>query len=661
MFHSKHKVTPTDWTVKKTLKWLMISILLIAMMAIGAPFAALHTAKAPQVVKQLLESLTPYQIEIGSLHYTAPYQFEMEQVSLHLAAGKPDSLSSDADYNHPTLQLPKLTLWLSQWPWKEGKLAFDSVLIEEARLDVTQLRDWLNPLGDAARSPLPIHTQQLALKHVDLSGAHWSARDVDLQIQAPSWQSDTQTVPFGDIQLAAKQLYIHGEALNNLLIDGRYRAQNSTVYGASFDWNNAQLSGQAEQYPHGWSLVNVTLTHQNQNQPLNIERLRRSLTAVTLPIVHINSLDILGATLRYQDWQLDNLDASLENLDLTQSLWQQDNGYLSLSADRIHNGELALLSPLTKITFNQGELNVQEWDADFKQGRVQLRGKVSPTHVALDEVKLNNIKWLEDTQSLLNWFERSHSTLDTLSIEQLHINNGQVIQVEKAPYWQLSGLNVRGKGLTLIQDHQLGLYSGELEMSANNASYDKLLTTQAVLNARVEQGIVYLDRFFAPLATGYIDASGHLDRRTISRPWSLTLHGDGVPLEQSWLLRWLPFTLSGFAELSAELSGLAGDYSMLAHSVSGQVTLAMHQATLEAHSSDGEQQYQLALPSEPLVSHVDRGRIELSAPFDSPSVAGHIDLTKPRFATLLIKSESGCQHLWSEVFSQTTQIFDRCP
>ncbi|MCZ8497582.1 hypothetical protein O9929_00415 [Vibrio lentus] len=61
------------------------------------------------------------------------------------------------------------------------------------------------------------------------------------------------------IQLSASQLYwLKGEAFDNLLIDLDLK-RVTAPYGASFDWRGAKISGQAEQYKHDWSLVNITI------------------------------------------------------------------------------------------------------------------------------------------------------------------------------------------------------------------------------------------------------------------------------------------------------------------------------------------------------------------------------------------------------------------
>ncbi|MCV6038573.1 AsmA family protein, partial [Escherichia coli] len=83
---------------------------------------------------------------------------------------------------------------------------------------------------------------QIALKNIDYADEHFSANGIDLQIQSPQWSD--QLIPYGEVQLAADQLYWNGEAFNQVLVDIDYKPQDSTLYGTSFNWRNSQISGQ---------------------------------------------------------------------------------------------------------------------------------------------------------------------------------------------------------------------------------------------------------------------------------------------------------------------------------------------------------------------------------------------------------------------------------
>ncbi|MDN3684061.1 AsmA family protein [Vibrio sinaloensis] len=106
-------------------------------------------------------------------------------------------------------------------------------------------------------------------------------------------------------------------------------------------------------------------------------------------------------------------------------------------------------------------------------------------------------------------------------------------------------------------DQQLGWQNGQLEVSANNASFDKLLTTQMVIQAVANQGKLTLERAFLPLKTGYIEASGQWDRASASRPWTLSIHADGVPSDINSLQSALPFSTQGQIEVSGEFFWLS--------------------------------------------------------------------------------------------------------
>tara|TARA_Y100001956_G_scaffold68635_1_gene71326 strand:- start:3690 stop:5573 length:1884 start_codon:yes stop_codon:yes gene_type:complete len=597
----------------------------------------MQTRHAPKAVSYLFGQLTPYQINAQHAKYTAPFQLTLEDVVVAR--------------QEQEFKIPKLTLWLSPSFWQEGKLALDSLLIEGATLDLNQ--------SDASVFD-SVYLHQLAFKHVDISANNWSAREVSLQVEQPRWLSKNQTLPYGDIQFSAKQLYVRGEALNDVLVDAQYQAQDSTIYGASFKWHGAEVSGQAEQFAQGWSLINVTIFNLNLDSTAPANQLVSTLRSLDFPVYHINSLDILRSQVNYQGWNFEQLDASLENLYFNRSLWQQEQGYFSFDAERLAYQELEFISPTAQLGFTKNGVNIDLFNADFKEGWVQVKGELSPSNVALDEVRLSNVKWLEGLTQVGNDIAMMSASLQSLTIDELEVRNSQFIQVEHRPYWQLSGLSIEGKNLELINQKQLGLLNGELEISANNGSFDNLLSTQLVVEMQAEQGKLNLNRAFLPLQTGYIEANGQWDRSTISAPWKLVVHADGVPTDLPLLEAQLPFSLQGMAEIELELSGLSGDYAMFAHSLSGKAQLQLHQTTLSAKSADGETSFVQRWPLEQITINADRGRLEIGSKSERAELTGSIDMIKPEFATLLFNSQSSCQRLWSDIFSLTNVIEQIC-
>ncbi|ERB62679.1 hypothetical protein N779_24910 [Vibrio coralliilyticus OCN008] len=204
--------------MKKALLLTAIAIVSLISLPLLALFVLLNTSYASQVVNVMLQNLTPYTITVQQASYSPPFQLTLEDVEI--------------DAEPKAILIPKLTVWLSPTLWQNNQASFDSVLIEGANLDINELN---SPLLHA------INLQQLALQHVDITAPGWSARDVNLQVKKPQWLNQKQNLPYGDIQLSAKQLYVKGEALDNLLIDAQYQAQDSTIYGASFNWYGANF------------------------------------------------------------------------------------------------------------------------------------------------------------------------------------------------------------------------------------------------------------------------------------------------------------------------------------------------------------------------------------------------------------------------------------
>ncbi|MDF5431089.1 AsmA family protein, partial [Vibrio parahaemolyticus] len=161
---------------------------------------------------------------------------------------------------------------------------------------------------------------QIALKNIDYADEQFSANGIDLQIQSPQWNG--QLIPYGEVQLAADQLYWNGEAFNQVLVDIDYKPQDSTLYGISFSWRNSQISGQGEQYPQGWSLVNVTINKLKLSNTQRQSLLAKPWHDLPFNINHINSLDLLNADIEWGDWHWQNLDLSVENATLPLSLWR---------------------------------------------------------------------------------------------------------------------------------------------------------------------------------------------------------------------------------------------------------------------------------------------------------------------------------------------------
>lgn len=620
---------------------LLIAIIALFLTFMLGMFALLHTSYATPVAQTLVERLSKGNVTFQSLQYQYPLHFQFNQLTLR--------------QNKQHIPIEQADIWLSPQLIRDQKIAVDSVLLSGISLQnglPTDLRSW------------PISVSQIALNHADIVQQGWLARGVNLQIKNPHWPDAPTALPFGEIQLSAEQFYWQGEALNNLLLDMDYKPANSTVYGLSLSWRGAAISGQAEQYPQGWSLINVTLEKLNLSRDMSHSLRQSGWFQLFDKIYHINSLDILNSQIELADISLRNVDISLENIYPHSNIWQQQQGKLSLRADDATWLGQQWVEPTFSLRTEPGKLIIEDFSSEFKQGDIQWAGVITPTSASLQQLTIRGVKWVSESKDDFTSLSQHWPWVDNLTIEQLTIANSQLIQLFAPPYWQLSGVHAKGKQLTLVKKKRLGLWQGTLNISANSASYDSLLSTQSVVEMRSEQGQWYLDRLFMPLENGYIDATARWNFQTLSQPWQTNIHADGLPLAVLNKVTQLPFTIEGITELEAQVNGLAGDYATFAHSLTGEATLNIRQGILTL--SDPEQN----LSHEPftlegLVIHSDRGRMMINT---TPLVGktlkanldGHVDLVKLEKGQLNLNLQQMCREMHFELLHNTQHTIYSC-
>ncbi|TKG00620.1 AsmA family protein [Vibrio sp. F13] len=572
-------------------------VLAIAVATIAALLLSLQTQYRADVANFFIKHTIEQPVFIEDVEYQAPYHITLMGIT-----------QSQPEKQTP-LYIDKIDLWFSPSSMTEAKLVFESVLISGLQLEA----DDLKTLTSLFTQP-NIKLHQLAINNLDFSTPEFNARGIDLQISAPTWNNDNSLLPYGKTQLSASQLYWQGEAFDNLLIDLDLKPSDSTLYGASFDWRGAKISGQAEQYQQDWSLVNVTVYGLRLNQKQTQNLLSKEWDVAGIKINHINSLDILRSDVEWQDGHLAAFDASLENIQLPFEIWKQQKAIFSLQAEGVTIDDDMFIEPSLKLNLEANRILIEDFYTQFLQGTVQLNGEVAPSSIQLAQLDLQGIKWITENQDsplpvarLLPWLTQ----LQNVEINRLNIESSQLIQLAQTPYWQVSGLHVEGHQVQLLQDRKLGLWQGKLMASANDASYQNILSAQPVVEMNSEQGKWTLTRLFAPLRNGYIEANATLDFNQISKPWSLDISADGLPIAPMLQRLELPLDATGYGEFELQAAGLYGDSLMLGYSTTGQLTGSVRQGVMTFNDKLSETSTDNVFEIPELNAHFDRGRFTL--------------------------------------------------
>lgn len=624
--------------MKKALISVALLLIVIALIPISI-LVSLQTRYASQVFNQLSQ-FSGLGMQAESVHYQYPDHFSFKNVSF---------THNEVSY------VEQLEIWLSPELYANGRVQVASVLLDGLSLQTGLSR------SPKTFIPSTVQIHQLAISNLDYADNQLSARGIKFQVKQPQWQRSDQFIPFGEIQFSAEQLYWQGEAFNQPLLDIDYKPQDSTLYGLSLSWRGAKVSGQAEQYPQGWSLVNVTVESLDLSQQQLTSILAKPWKRFGSQITHINSLDILRSSLALEDYRLINFELSSENLTLPFSLWQQQQGLISFSAESVQDQHNVWVEPRIKLTLDPNTINVEEASAQWQQGNLLFSGTIKPDAIALDQLMVNNVKWAAEQPGEGAWLWQWLENASYVSVERLNIERSQFIQLIRQPYWQLSGLNIDGEKLRLKQEQQLGLWQGKLRATAANASYQDILSSHPLVEMHSDDGLWQLDRLFAPLKQGYIEAYGQLQLNSLSKPWQATLNADGLPMGLLLSELPLPFDLNAISSIDVSATGLGGDWAMFSHSLTGGIHARLH----EAYTPFDEGNI-LPLQVSEISLSMERGKltlapVKLQGPDIEGTIGGASDLTAPEQGGIRYQVKMGCQQLSGDMMSDEHQRVNQCP
>ncbi|MCY9872192.1 AsmA family protein [Vibrio barjaei] len=603
---------------------LWIALLALGLLSVLIVFGVLHTQYAKPIITYALQQTLNINVDSEAISYHYPNRIDFSNANFSKA-------------EHDSISVNKLSVWFSLPTSTSKLLHINELYVSGANLSNFTLG--LDALAD-------YQINNIALDHVDYSGHDVIINDLQLQLRNLEAGTSIESTK-ADFQVRASQLYYQGEAINELLVDGSLAGDNTKIYGASFTWKEAQVTTQAQIENGHWSLVNTTIN----KLKFDLSELSQGpLSTLTSVIGHINSLDLLNSDITYQGAHAENASASLENIDLTRSIWTQSQAYLSLDADKLQWQQFDFIEPTLELSFSPNKLDIKDLDTNLEQGRIQIAGTLTPNSIALNKVDLDGIKYYQEQQnhSLTDLFAHLHlSDLKQLSIDSLNINRSQWIQLARKPYWQVTGLNLQAEELLIKKDYRWGFWQGSAIASANSASIDKTIANQVAVETKSTDGKWQLNRLFIPYDKGYISASAELDFAAPSQPLRIDAEAYSAPVE---LLNYLTdskqIQISGLADVALSVNALTADKLSLQHTLSGSLEANFYNTKMTTEETDTNNVF-----LSPFKLSADRGQLTLAA-FEVSSqewngkTESTIDLRKDplRSLHLTLHSECGSQY-----------------
>ncbi|MCG7496767.1 AsmA family protein [Vibrio sp. Of7-15] len=543
----------------KMLSKFLLLILCLLSVAFVSIITLLHTRYAQPILAYTLNSVSQYPIHFRQIDYSLkqPLYFRFHDLSIGHIQPEP-------------LMIGQADVWFSTSLLSDKKLTIENLLLDSLSLqhgipDLTVMNG--------------LDVQRLAINALDFASDGLILRNA--QIQLDNWKPNQQSAfNFqGQIQFSAEQLYWQGEAFDHVVIDGEIETDIARLYGISFDWKNSQISAQAEWTElEGWRLPQLTVSDLN----LTTEEMRYITPHLSWleelnQIITIERFDALNANIELPEININNLNLAITNLTWPSTLWQQKKTTLSFSADSASIDNIVFESPLADLRFTPNQISAHDLSFSTLGGFVSLAGHWQPKKLQLDTLTVNRIKWLLKP----NWQQTLQlylAPLQQVEIDKLSIKHSQLIDTESSTPFQMTGLNVHGRQLSLRHQEQWGLWQGKLHASVQNASLNYVLTNQAIVEMASMNGEWTIDQALFPLEQGILEVNGKLNLSEPSQPWQLTLTGDGIPTDL--VFNWLnaqqlkyPLPITGLTEVSLSAQGLLGNRDSFNYSLEGELQL----------------------------------------------------------------------------------------
>ncbi|MGR5149014.1 AsmA family protein [Photobacterium alginatilyticum] len=629
---------------------LTATFIVLLLLALTILLTLLHTQYTTAIIRYGINTLSPYAFDARHIHYTItePWRFTVEQPKFSLG-------------QEPPFHAEQLDMWLTPTELLSPGWAFDSILVAGLRLSPETPLPNLPAIrtNRLALTDFEIVTPELTLKEAQLQLDHWHS-------QPQSWGSFS-----GDIQLSATQARWQQVVLKNVLIDGTHSDQSWKMHGFSFDWHQANLSGQAEYLsaPDAGALLlhQLTVSGLQLQDSAQTDALKSHFKQLILPstTIDIRRLDILDSSIELADYTINSGNLSLHNWHWPSSPWQQHDAFLSLGASTVRWKDTVLDDPLAELTFSPQQINIEGMSARLLDGYVQTDGTVTPDTLALNQLTINSIRWFLPEQWLTELTAHSRY-FDNISLTSLDIGYAQLTAPHSQLPFQLSGINASGHDLVLKRRGKAGLWQGKLHASAGFASINSITMVEPFIEMNSQAGQWQLTKLLIPFRNGLLEAEATLDLHREGQPWQLALTADSMPA--SILPKWLrlPLPVSGAMDIGLTASGLAQHATGLAYSLDGELNGELRQLQLDKQttaqlwqqwsqrtvsaSSQHPTGKHSPLTATPLSVTADRGRITVKPVVVkgedfAATLQGHWDLASPDKQLIQLQATQGCKVL----------------
>lgn len=543
--------------IGKLLLWLLVAavIVIVLLYLVG------QSRWAAGQIGSWVSERSDYRLSLGKITHSwdNPTQVSLEEVTL-ARANQPQALAAK-----------RVDLGLSLRQITNPRY-FHSVTLRDGTLNVQP---------DAAALPLQANVLQLSNMAVHAGDADWRLNAQRVNAGITPWRPQPGEL-LGDnnrFQFSAGSLTLNDIPASQALVQGQIKDHQLLLedFGASLA--QGDLTGKATRAADGsWLVERLRLNKVRLQTPLSLEQFWQRIT--TLPPITLKRFDLIDARLEGKAWAFNDLDLSLQNVTLQQGDWRSEDGAFNANASDIINGRFHLVDPIISTRLSPAGVAIEQFTSRWEGGLLRASGSWlrATKRLQLDDVTVAALEYTLPQNWRELWLRPLPAWLSQVYVNKLTTNRNLIIDINPAFPFQLTALNGNGGSLLLARDGQWGIWSGSLNLSANEATFNKIDVRRPSLALTADQRQIAVTELSAFMPDGLLDAKASV-MQLPGKPFSLSLSGRSVPLNTLQQWGWQPVPLEGDGNLQLQLQGLLNSDGPFRDSVRG---------TLQATAKDGQ-------------------------------------------------------------------------
>lgn len=543
--------------IGKLLLWLLVAaaIVIVLLYLVG------QTRWAAGQIGNWVSGHSDYRLSLGKISHSwdEPAQIGLEDVAL-TRTNQPRALTAK-----------RVVLGLSLRQLTNPRY-FHSVTLHDGTLNVQ---------SGAAALPIQADVLQLSNMALHAGDADWQLNAQRVNAGITPWRPQSGHL-LGDnnrFQFSAGSLTLNGIPASQALVQGQIKDHQLLLEDFGADLAQGDLTGKATRAADGsWLVDRLRLNKVRLQTPLSLEQFWQRFT--TLPPITLQRFDLIDARLEGKGWAFNDLDLSLQDVTLQQGDWRSENGALHANASDIINGRFHLVDPIISTRLSPAGIAIEQFTSRWEGGLLRANGSWlrATKRLQLDDVTVAALEYTLPQNWRELWLKPLPAWLSQVYVNKLTTNRNLIIDINPAFPFQLTSLNGYGSNLLLAHDGQWGIWSGSLNLSASEATFNKIDVRRPSLALTADQRQIAVTELSAFMPNGLLDAKATVTQLP-GKPFSLSLSGRSVPLNTLQQWGWQPVPLEGDGNLQLQVQGLLNSDGPFRDSVRGN---------LQATAKDGQ-------------------------------------------------------------------------